>query len=63
VGTLVIVLIAARQLFDALQALPSWAILGGAGLALLTAAVGLLVLRERLRATGRLVAERWSVWD
>ncbi len=63
VGVATVVLLALRQLFDALHALPSWALLGGAGLALLAGAVGLLLLRERLRRAGRLVAERWSGWD
>ena len=57
------VLIALRQLFDALWALPGWAILGGSGLLLLGVAVLLLVARARLAAAGRAAAERWSGWD
>ncbi|MGE3267793.1 MAG: hypothetical protein AB7P40_03525, partial [Chloroflexota bacterium] len=57
------VVIALRQLFDALSALPGWAILGSSGMLLLVIAVGLLLLRARLAAAGRAVAERWSQWD
>jgi hypothetical protein len=59
-GTVVIVV---RQLFDAVAALPGWAILGGSGLLLLGIAVALLLARARLAAAGRGVAERWSSWD
>ena len=59
-GTVVIVV---RQLFDAVAALPGWAILGGSGLLLLGIAVALLLVRARLAAAGRSVAERWSSWD
>lgn len=57
------VLVAVRQLFDAVAALPGWAILGGSGLILLAAAVALLLARARLAAAGRAAAERWSTWD
>jgi hypothetical protein len=57
------VVIAVRQLFDAVAALPGWAILGGSGLLLLGIAVALLLARARLAAAGRSVAERWSSWD
>jgi hypothetical protein len=59
-GTVVIVV---RQLFDAVAALPGWAIVGGSGLLLLGIAVALLLIRARLAAAGRSVAERWSSWD
>jgi hypothetical protein len=57
------VIIALRQLFDAVAALPGWAILGGSGILLLGTAVALLLARARLVAAGRSVAERWSNWD
>jgi hypothetical protein len=57
------VIIALRQLFDAVAALPGWAILGGSGMLLLGGAVVLLLARARLLAAGRSVAERWSGWD
>ena len=57
------VMIAMRQLFDAVAALPGWAILGGSGLLLLGIAVALLLARARLAAAGRSAAERWSSWD
>ena len=62
-GAAGVVLIAVRQLFDALAALPGWVILGGSGIALLGLAVVLLLVRDRLARTGRLVAERWAGWD
>jgi hypothetical protein len=62
-GVAAVVAVALRQLFDAVYALPSWALLGGAGLLLLGGAVGLLALRARIQATGRLVLEHWSRWD
>jgi hypothetical protein len=62
-GVSAIVAVALRQLFDAVHALPSWVILGGAGLALLAGAVALLLLRDRLRVAGRVVSDRWSSWD
>lgn len=57
------VVIAVRQLFDAVAALPGWAILGGSGLLLLAIAVVLLLARARLAAAGRSVAEHWSNWN
>ena len=57
------VIIAMRQLFDAVAALPGWAILGGSGILLLGIAVALLLARARLTAAGRAAAERWSNWD
>lgn len=57
------VIIALRQLFDAVAALPGWAILGGSGMLLLGAAVALLLARARLAAARRSMAERWSGWD
>jgi hypothetical protein len=62
-GVAGVVVIAVRQLFDAVAALPGWAILGGSGLLLLGVAVALLLARARLAAAGRSVAERWSSWD
>ena len=62
-GVAGVVVIALRQLFDAVSALPGWAILGGSGLLLLGLAVLLLVARARLAAAGRAAAERWSTWD
>jgi len=62
-GVAGVVVIALRQLFDAVSALPGWAILGGSGLLLLGLAVLLLVARARLTAAGRAAAERWSTWD
>jgi hypothetical protein len=59
-GTVVIVL---RQLFDTISGLPWWAILGGSGILLLGSAVALLLIRARLAAAGRAVADRWSSWD
>ena len=58
-----VVLIAVRLLFDAVSALPGWVILGGSGITLLGVAVALLLIRDRLTKTGRLVAERWASWD
>src|SRR5205823_4300974 len=54
-GVAGVVFIAVRQLFDAVSALPGWAILGGRGV--------LLVGRARLAAASRAAAERWSTWD
>ena len=62
-GVAGVVVIAVRQLFDAVAALPGWAILGGSGLLLLGIAVALLLARARVAAAGRSVAERWSSWD
>jgi hypothetical protein len=62
-GVAAVVAVTLRQLFDALNALPSWALLGGTGLALLAAAVVLLLLRDRLLRAGRTVTDRWSSWD
>ena len=59
-GTVIIVL---RQLFDAVSALPWWAILGGSGILLLGIAVALLLIRARLTAAGRALTEQWSQWD
>jgi hypothetical protein len=58
-----IVVIAVRQLFDAVSALPGWAILGGIGVLLLGLALMLLVARAKLAAAGRAATERWSTWD
>lgn len=52
-----------RQLFDAVSALPSWALLGATGVALLGGAVALLLLRDQVRVAGEAVSERWSSWD
>jgi hypothetical protein len=57
------VLVALRQLFDAVATLPGWAILGGRGLLLLGGAVALLLARARLAEAGRPFAERWSNRD
>jgi hypothetical protein len=62
-GVLTVAVIALRQLFDAVYALPSWALLGGAGFLLLGGAIALLLLRDRLRAAGQTVSERWTSWD
>jgi hypothetical protein len=62
-GVAGVVIIAVRQLFDAVTALPGWAIIGGSGLLLLGLAVVLLLARARLAAAGRAAAERWSTWD
>ena len=61
-GVAGVVVVAVRQLFDALSALPGWAILGGTGLLLLGLAVVLLLARARLATAGRAAAERWSSW-
>ena len=62
-GAAGVVLTAVLQLFDALAALPGWVILGSSGIVLLGLAVVLLLVRDRLARTGRLVAERWAGWD
>ena len=62
-GVAGVVAITVRLIVGAVEALPSWALVGGSGLVLLLGAVGLLLLRDRLRAAGQAVSERWESWD
>jgi hypothetical protein len=62
-GVAGVVAITVRLVVGAVETLPSWALVGGSGLVLLLGAVGLLLLRDRLRAAGQAVSERWESWD
>jgi hypothetical protein len=61
-GTLALSVVATRQLFDGLRALPNWAILGLVGLTMLLVAIGLLLQRERLGRAGGQLGQRWRSW-